>query len=793
MKKAVEGFFAYPSHPISITEVMKGAIEEINCSPEIKIISWKECRVGGKIVIETLCRKIDQSDIFLADVTGINQNVMFELGYAIGKKKRIWIVLDVTLSESRKEYEQVQLLTTVGYASYRNSDDIARAFFLDRPYEDVEASIFASSIEPSLAPTNKPALLYLKNRHNIEASRMLDMHISKLQREGLPCVIDDPSESRVQALSWYAQKVYDAVGVIAHLCGAKREGSRLHNARYAFISGLAFGFGKPLLMLAEEDYPVPIDYHDMIRLYATGKECLKHTEPWLMDVTATYSRLQTQPRQHLAAIKLATELKSLRFGEHIAENEQDILDEYFVETSCYSEALAGRHTIFVGRKGSGKTANLIKIASVLGKDKRNLVAVVKPIGYEVDGVARLLKRYKERDIKGYLVESLWKFLLYTELAKTTAEWIEEKPEGHVPSSDEERLLGLLGGDGKSLREDFAVRLERAVEALCRVEEGETIEASRVAISEALHDGVLRNLRVVLGRILADRNRVAILVDNLDKGWDKGSDLPHLTDLLLGLLGVARRIPLEFAKTDKWRQAIRMSLMVFLRSDIFATIMEAAREPDKISYSRLKWDDPEMLLRVIEERFKAAHSRNADPDQLWSRYFCPTVHGRPTRQYLYERILPRPRDIVFLCNAAVAIAVNRGHACIEEDDIIDAEKQYSQYAFEMIQVENGITVPELEAVLYEFVGRPAVLPEDEVINMLNAAAIDAAKHQSVIEHLVQLSFLGQEVRHDEFVYSDEEEELRKNMVLARRLVEEHGGPRRYQVNAPFRSFLEISEP
>jgi len=102
---------------------------------------------------------------------------MFELGYAIGTKKRIWIVLDTTLSESRREYEQLQLLTTVGYASYRNSGDIVGAFLTERPYEDVDASIFAASVQPALSPAGKPALFYLKSRHDIEASRMLDAHI----------------------------------------------------------------------------------------------------------------------------------------------------------------------------------------------------------------------------------------------------------------------------------------------------------------------------------------------------------------------------------------------------------------------------------------------------------------------------------------------------------------------------------------------------------------------------------------------------------------------------------------
>jgi hypothetical protein len=325
---------------------------------------------------------------------------MFELGYAIARKKRTWIVLDTTLSASRREYEQLQLLTTVGYASYRNSEDIVREFLSERPYEDVGASIFATSIEPNLSPAGKPALFYLKSRHNIEASRMLDAHIDRLERAGLPCVVDDPSESRVQALSWYAQKIYDAAGVLAHLCGAQREGFRLHNARYAFISGLAYGLGKPLLMLAEEDYQVPIDYRDLIRLYATGKECVAQAKPWLEETRSLCARQQAQPTQHLAAIQLATELRSLRFGEHVAENERDGLDNYFLETASYMEALQARHTIFVGRKGSGKTANLFRIASQLESDKRNLVCVVKPIAYEVDAVARLLRRYRERDAKG---------------------------------------------------------------------------------------------------------------------------------------------------------------------------------------------------------------------------------------------------------------------------------------------------------------------------------------------------------------------------------------------------------
>jgi hypothetical protein len=65
MTTIVTGFFAYPSHPVSIPELTGAAIEGINRSGAAKIMGWEECRTGGKIIIQTICQAIDQSDMFL--------------------------------------------------------------------------------------------------------------------------------------------------------------------------------------------------------------------------------------------------------------------------------------------------------------------------------------------------------------------------------------------------------------------------------------------------------------------------------------------------------------------------------------------------------------------------------------------------------------------------------------------------------------------------------------------------------------------------------------------------------
>jgi hypothetical protein len=85
----ITGFFAYPSEP-SISEIIQGAVCSVNRSKQVYIKTWEQCRVAGKVIIDELCREIDQGALFCADLTTLNANVMFELGYAIGKKKRIW-------------------------------------------------------------------------------------------------------------------------------------------------------------------------------------------------------------------------------------------------------------------------------------------------------------------------------------------------------------------------------------------------------------------------------------------------------------------------------------------------------------------------------------------------------------------------------------------------------------------------------------------------------------------------------------------------------------------------------
>ena len=784
------GFFAYPSTPPVIAESIHSAIERINESSLIFIKPWDQCRVGGKIIIEELCREIANANVFCADLTGLNANVLFELGFAIAKDRRIWLTMDKSRSQTKKDFEQLKILTTVGCADCCNSIEMQTAFQKDAPYADTDSTVFKSVIEAHLTLGSKPSLVYLESRHHNEASVRLR---NALDKQPLPVVVDDPRESAVQPLTWYGSQVFSSLGVVCHLTDPTREGAQLDNARHVLVAGMAYGMGKPLLMITEGDFLAPVDYRDILRQYIIPSQAKKYLDDWIKPITATSVEDEAVRKDYVASVRLAGDLKGLRIGEYEAEREADeLIDRYFVETKSYHEALGGRHVIFVGRKGSGKTANLLKIAVELESDRRNVVCIIKPVAYELEGVLELMKRYRQRDAKGYMLESLWKFLLYSELARKVAELVLRRSSGQVEEC-EERLMSLMDQHGGMLREDFSVRLERcANQVLACPTDTPSTESVRLAISEALHDTILKDLRIALGQALTKKSRVTILVDNLDKAWDKTSDIPLLSEFLLGLLGAASRLNVELRHKDTWREPVNANLVVFLRSDIFERVLDVAREPDKISFSRITWSDRELLLRVIEERFVAASDVTKTPPELWRKYFCTHVRGLPPREYIVSRILPRPRDILFFVNAAIATAVNRQHGIVEDVDILTAETQYSQYALETILVENGLVVGRLEDVLYEFAGSSAIITRDDVNHCVARAKIPEDRIQQVVDRLCALTFMGVEVAENDFRFSEDACEYQRNVVLARKYAESKQNVPRYMINNAFRSFLEVIE-
>ncbi len=777
-------FFAYPSHRQSLQEAIRFAIPKLNASGLINIKAWEEYATGGKLIINTICQAIDGSKLFFADLTGLNHNVMFELGYAIARDKRIWLIFDDSIKGAKKEFEQLRVLTTIGYVSCSNDEQIVAGFYRDKPYASIKETIFQTEIKRNIKPSSNPNIMHLKSDYQDQAAVVVSNLLQKKFTKSI--TIDDPRESTVQSLAWYGSNVFNCSGVVCHLMSPNREGADLQTARHALVCGMAYGWDKPLLMFADNDFSTPIDYRDIVKHYNDASTACAFLEDWLPPVEDTI-KVKQEAAEVQPVTKLAADLENLRFGEHIAENEErDLINDFFIPTAAYNDALRGNQIVFVGRKGSGKTANLLKLENELSNSIHNIVCVIKPERYQIQGIVDLLRHYQNRKVKGYTIESLWKFLLLTEIANETYKNLDNPLPGQIDTVGNS-FQQFVNKNEDIIRTDFSTRLENCTQTL---KESNHDINSYLPVSEELHSGILKQLRVQLGELfLSKKQKVVILVDNLDQAWERQNNIHDLSEILWGLLEVARKLPDELQRQDSRRHSIQLSLAIFLRSDIYYKISQVSPEPDKIPRTFLRWND-DLLSRIIEERFRSSFQPPLNPEVLWQDYFCPSVDGISTKEYITRVVLKRPRDIIYLVNAAVTTAINNSHPQIEEEDIKAAERQYSQYALEIANVENTLPEINIENVLYEFVGMPAILSKSVVEDKIQTAEISEDMLIPTLDVLFDLSFLGYEVDENQFVYPDTPEESRKKEKLAERYAQETGKEVRYQIHKAFRSFLEI---
>ena len=788
MADRVRCFVAYASEPLSRAESIESAITEIADGGVVDIVGWKSVSVGGRLIISVICDEIRKRDLFVADVTGLNPNVLFELGYAIALRKGVWLLFDSNIDRAKQDFDRFQLLTTIGYSAFSNSRDVISAFYREEPYKNLENALLDDLLGSDDSRRQPRAtLLHLKPDIDTDAAIRVARRVASGR---IPSVIDDPREVRIQPFSWYVQHAASAFAVSCQFLSTDYKNWETHNAKHALIAGLALGFGKPLLMLAHAPYVPPIDYRDLLRLHDTAAAAEAIYSDWMLPILDAYENRAKDEQQYALEERARGELRNIAIGDPVAEFESDALPDYFVPTAAYNEAMRSKHSIFIGRKGAGKTATLYKLSEELRADPRNHICIVKPVDYELEGLLDMLAQQLGVGEKGYMIESFWKFLLYTELAKSVYEELLGKPAYYERTNAERELCEFVEEQRSLIAPEFSVRLEAAVLRLRDLPAEGTSDSRRATISERLHDEMLARLRRLIGQVLHTKEKVAILVDNLDKAWDQTSDLYLLSDLLFGLLGVSTRIALDFSKENFWRGAVNLSLTLFLRSDIHAAMIGYARERDKLPVRRISWNDPELLRRVVEERFVKSGADVVRPGDIWDRYFPATVCGIPTRDHLAGFVLPRPRDLIYLVKAAVEFAVNRGHSRIDEKDLLSAQQRYSHFALDSVLSEATPRFPEMSDLLLEFAGGPEIIDRDRIKVGMRKAGIDEHKADETVDLLIQLTFLGPETAPGRYDFVYDEDVSMKARVMARNIAEQSGTAARYRIHPAFHSFLEI---
>lgn len=768
------GFFAYNTNPKYSNLEVKKSISEIHRLGITRLKTWRQYTEGntlGSLSIYSLMRAIDNSHYFCADLTGFSEDVLFELGYAISKRKPIFLTIDFSYSKAQDQYSELLVIKNLERTRYIDHKGILKGFLNRAPYvSDRQSNILSRERKGIRISESQKAVLFLKN----QADRNFSHKISeKISAEGLSQIVDDPEESPMQPLSWYIEQIYNTSTVIAEFSKRDEMDYDIQNAKCALICGLAIGLGKHVLMVAEEAYENPIDYQDIL-VKPRGYEIFESTLVKYLQVIKK-DLISFSQSSNIIEIRRKrrslTELQNTDFGRWIAEQEFDYLapslgsrngkvSRIYCKIFNLRNLSRSSYNIVIGRKGVGKTATLYSLWSLLEGNSNNIVCIIEPQSSGVKNLLAILEEMPNNYDKSYLVESVWKFIIYVQLAIAVQERIKINVIGSY-SKQELIFLDFIKKNQEIFVEDLSDSFEAELQRLVDTKKAFSPRDFKVKISEMIHSDTIATIRDNLVAVISSmrKDRIIALIDNLDAAWGE-EKTPAQSQWILGLLNVTKAIIRDLDKVGRQtkREKIDFSLTVFLRSDIFRYVIDKYREPDKIDYTHLRWEDEEALFEIIERRFVELNGLSVNKNSLWNDYIVDSVEGEPVKEFIYSRILPRPRDLIYFFSCARESATKRDHSQIEEKDIKRAWEDYSAWLFDAVVKEMGVAIPNIDGLLNRLLISDIIFERETLYDCMKKAgviedgvSIDSKEVDFIIDYLVSASFIGREVSSGKFEY------------------------------------------
>ncbi len=423
------------------------------------------------------------------------------------------------------------------------------------------------------------------------------------------------------------------------------------------------------------------------------------------------------------------------WGNDAAEHDKDLL-EYFVEPSDFYRLENLKKTFIIGRKGSGKSAIRRKLQKIFNKDR---VFLVETLPSQIDRKLQMInnpRAYQEDTFK-----YMWILFLYQRaLIEIAKSW-----KGKVALGSFEYARNYAQQAGECDLDFVELLAQFLYKFRIKSHNWEFNFLSGREIKNTIDEYEFH-----LKNICNQEYKIIFTVDDLDLIWD---NTPSSNYLLLGFLHAIQRI-----------QSIssgNIHVFAFLREDIYNTMMSMTQHSDKFrDIMRIQWNI-NTLKTILVERIKFNNKKQgganlADP---FREVFPPKVGTSNTMNWLFERTLCRPRELIQLCRCYTElVTTNKPDAEV----LKNAEAVYSQWKLDDLCTEYSNRYPELSKLFHYWkvycpYSRYILKKEEYEENFMNILAdlhieqpwykdlqnsIDA---QSFMEILYEIGFVGDYIK------------------------------------------------
>lgn len=764
-------FVAYTGRDKELSAIIFNGIGKANAvdACPTRYEPWEYNDISGAHLTSPILEGIDASPFVVADITYLNPNVVYEIGFAIGRKKKVLLIRNSEFEGDRDLAKSVGIFDTIGYSSYRTDDDLRNK---------LTSHITTHALQFDVTVNNQAPVYVMPNNGKTAASTHLISRVKKARyRYRSFSSTEDVRLSATDAIAQVAQ----SAGVISMLDDDNVE----QTVRALFIAGLADGMNKPSLLLSPYMAETPLDVRDKARHYKDQNDIADIVADFCPEINA---KLQESSPPPIVAPNL---LGRVSVGDPTAENEMTTLENYYLQTDQYLRATRGEVNLVVGRKGSGKTALFIRLRDTTRTDKRNIVVDLKPESYQLLKLKDEILEHLAEGSKQHLITAFWEYLI---LLEVTYKILEKDRNSHRFNHNirdlYEELENLYKGSEGIAEGDFSERIMQLSQRLSenyasKVDQNDN-KITAQNLTELLYSHDLKAIKETLSKYLTHKHGVLVLFDNLDKSWSTiGVDRTDAITLRC-LIDASRKV-----ERDMQKRGHEFRCIVFVRNDVYQHLMENSPDYGKEMRATLDWSDTDLLRELLRLRLIS----NLDDDyeevsfsDIWSAISESHVFGEEASSFLIERSLMRPRNVLKLFNHARAFAVNFRKEKIGQDDFYKGLKTYSQDLLIELDRELSDVFPEAKDLLYYFIDSPSVITLDQLYDVMSEASIPEDRHETIRDFLLYHGVIGLclDDRH-QYIF-DVGYDLKQILVRVSR----YGAKANFVLNPAFAPALEIKD-
>ncbi|OPK11434.1 P-loop ATPase, Sll1717 family [Pseudomonas sp. VI4.1] len=415
--------------------------------------------------------------------------------------------------------------------------------------------------------------------------------------------------------------------------------------------------------------------------------------------------------------------RNLKIGALDAEGDSELLNRCFVDNGYLDRLMdvESPASIILGRTGSGKSALLYKIKSSAQKvvkldpndisvrflEYSDIIQFFDALNINLDLFYKLLWRHvltveflklrydikSEYESKSFLDGIFSKFS--RDVTKRKAlEYFNEWGDRFWLDTDEQLkiITKKLETDTKSSIGAKYSEVSLSLDGAKKLSDEERCEIKQRA-SLVVNGLQIRKLNEVLD-LLAEHSfddpqkKFYILIDQLDEEWAGTETRVRFIRALIEEIKTFRRI-----KQTKIIAALRKDLLVL----VFDMTRDSGFQEEKYeSYIlELRWS-PEELERVIELRINEVFKSQYTKQKIILDDIFPKARkggGQTSIEFIIERTLRRPRDILQFVNECFAIASDRER--VSWRSLFAAEAQYSEKRLKSLKEEWGEVYPSFD--------------------------------------------------------------------------------------------------